>query len=252
MTRNRDRDCPGGGRAATDEHGLSGGASEAGTGAGPPPRLILLVTLLALVVLVVLTVLGTGVAAGSDAVSIFEYEPDRVEAEPGETVTVEVALFAGGTTDIGVERVNTTLVHDPDALTVTDVESGPWLAGDDGADVLVETDIDDENGAVRMVQTREPAGEGVTGGGTLLTVTLAVSGDATPGNYTLSYGDSEVRMVNDHYQPVFTHNATLVVAEEHRVADDGVSGRFALGIATVIALVVLVGFVARRLGWERH
>jgi len=252
MTGDCDRDCPGGGRAATDEHGLSGGASEADTGAVAPARLILLVALLALVALLVFTVLGTGVVGGSDAVSIFEYKPDSIEAGPGETVTVEVALFAGGTTDIGVERVNTTLVHDPDALTVTDVESGPWLAGDDGADVLVETAIDDENGTVRVVQSRDPAGEGVTGGGTLLTVTLAVSGDATPGNYTLSYGDSEVRMVNDHYQPVFTHNATLVVAEEHGVADDGVPGRFALGIATVIALAVLVGFVARRLGWERH
>jgi hypothetical protein len=191
----------------------------------------------------VVTVTPTSAGANSDVVSIFEYAPEEPEASPGETVTVDVEVFAGGAAyDIGVDRVNATLAYDSDALTVTDIQRGPWLAEGD-ADVLVETAIDDETGTVRVGQTRDPAGEGVTGNGTLLTVTLAVAEDAAPGNYTLAYGDNEVRMVNGHFQPVFVHNGTLVVTEQ---ADGGPSSQFVLGIATVVALVALVAGAANR------
>lgn len=213
------------------------------------PSAALLTSAVALVAALALLGLG-GTAAGSDAISIFEYEPDTVEVEPGETVTVEVDLFAGSTAhDVGVDRVNTTLRHDAEALTVTAVEAGPWLAGTDGA-VQMTADVDDENGTVRVAQHREPSGDGVTGGGTLLAVTIDVAADAEAGNYTLSYGDSEVQMVNDHYQPVFTHNGSLVVTDgagAGTAADDGEPGRFALGIATIAALGVLGAVVVYRL-----
>ena len=197
------------------------------------------------VLLVGLVVLVTAGGAGGDLTSIFEYEPEGIEAEPGERVTVDVEVFAGGVAyDIGVDRVNATLAHDPEALTVTDVEPGPWLTqGESG--VAVETDIDDEAGTVQVVQTREPAGEGATGNGTLLTATVVVAESATPGNYALFYGENSVRMVNDHYQPVFTDSGTLRVTEEGATADGGGAGRFTLGVATVIALVVGAA-VARR------
>jgi hypothetical protein len=197
------------------------------------------------VLLVALVTLVAGGGAGGDLSSIFEYDPDERVAEPGEQVTVDVEVFAGGVAyEIGVDRVNATLAHDPDALTVTDIEPGPWLA-EGRADVQVETDIDEAAGTAQVVQTRTPAGEGVSGNGTLLTATIAVSENATPGNYTLSYGDSNVRMVNGHYQPVFTDNGTVVVTEETTSADGGIAGRFTLGVATVIALVI-GAVVARR------
>jgi len=187
-----------------------------------------------------LTVSGSG----DDLSSILEYSPAEQQVDPGETVTVDVEVFAGGVThDAGVDRVNATLVHDPDALTVTDVEPGPWLAAD-GADVSFETDIDRSSGTAQVVQTRD-ALAGVTGNGTLLTVTLAVAGDAAPGEYTLSYGDSTVRMTSGQYQPVFPNNGTLLVSETDTAGEDSATGRFALGIATVVALVVGTVFLRR-------
>jgi hypothetical protein len=201
---------------------------------------------LLVVSLVGLVTLAPAGGAGGDLTSIFEYEPGEQEVTPGERVTVDVEMFAGGVAyEIGVDRVNATLAHDPEALTVTGVEPGPWLA-QGGANVTVETDIDDEAGTAQVVQTREPTAAGVTGNGTLLTATVAVAENATPGNYTLFYGESNVRMVNDHYQPVFTDNGTLRVTEEGATADGGGAGRFTLGVATVIALVV-GAVVARRL-----
>ena len=208
-----------------------------------PRRLAAALTLA--VLLVGLVTLATAGGAGGDLTSIFEYEPGEQAVTPGERVTVDVEVFAGGVAyDIGVDRVNATLAHDPQALTVTDVEPGPWLAQGE-TDLTVETDIDDEAGTVQVVQTRDPASGGVTGNGTLLTATVAVSGDAAPGNHTLFYAESNVRMVNGHYQPVFTDNGTLRVSEEGTTADGGGAGRFSLGLATVIALVVGAA-VARR------
>jgi hypothetical protein len=184
-----------------------------------------------------LVTLGAAGGAGGDLSSIFEYDPEERAVEPGERVAVDVEIFAGGVAyDIGVDQVNATLTHDAEALTVTDIEPGPWLAGGD-ADLRVETDIDEAAGTTQVVQTRDPAGAGVTGNGTLLTATLAVAENAQPGEYTLSYGDSEVRMVNGHYQPVFANNGTLVVTDDTAV-DGGIVGQFTLGVATVIALVV--------------
>jgi len=206
--------------------------------------------------LVVLAVFLTGPlalaaagGAGGDLTSIFEYEPDERAVAPGERVTVDVEVFAGGVAyEVGVDRVNATLAHDPRALTLTEVEPGPWLAQGD-AEVAVETEIDDDAGTARVVQTRTPAGQGATGNGTLLTVTVTVAESATPGTYTLFYGENNVRMVNDHYQPVFTENGTLRVTGDGATADGGV-GRFTLGVATVIALVVGAA-VARRLRSRR-
>jgi hypothetical protein len=195
--------------------------------------------------LVGLVTLATAGGAGGDLTSIFEYEPDEAAVTPGERIAVDIEVFAGGVAyEVGVDRVNATLAHDPRALTVTDIEPGPWLAQGE-TDLTVETDIDGEAGTAQVVQTRDPAGQGATGNGTLLTVTVAVAEDATPGNYTLSYGESSVRMVNDHYQPVFTENGTLRVTENNTTADGGGAGRFTLGVATVIALVVGAA-VARR------
>jgi plastocyanin len=180
-----------------------------------------------------LTVSGSA----DDLSSILEYSPAEQQVEPGETVTVDVEVFAGGVThDAGVDRVNTTLVHDPDVLTITSIEPGPWLAAG-GAEVSLETDIDGSSGTARVVQTRD-ASAGVTGNGSLLTVTLAVAGDATPGEYTLSYDNSIVRMTSGQYQPVFPNNGTLLVSETDTAGEDSTTGRFALGVAAVVALVV--------------
>lgn len=187
-----------------------------------------------LAVVALLAVPGAvAVGAGSDTVGILEYDPE----------TVELALFVGGSArNVGVDRVNTTLTYDAEALNVTATEPGGWLA--DGAGVGVETER--EAGAVWVTQTRDRGG--ATGNGTVLSVTVAVSETATPGSYTLACGDTSVRTVDGHHQHTFTNNATVVVAENN--ADDSLSGRFTLGVGTVIALLVLAALTTDRVRSE--
>ena len=195
------------------------------------------------VVLAVVTLLVfsgvVAVGAGSDAVGTLEYDPETVELAPGEEETVDLALFVGGSAqNVGVDRVNTTLTYDAEALNVTATEPGGWLAG--GAGVGVETER--KAGAVWVTQTRDWGG--ATGNGTVLSVTVAVSETATPGSYTLACDDTSVRTVDGHHQHTFTDNATVVVTENS--ADDSLSGRFTLGVGTVIALLVLAALTTDR------
>ena len=166
--------------------------------------------------LVIVAVFGAALGAiapgaGSDAISIFQFEPSELEAAQGETVTVEMKLFAGGVShDIGVDRVEIEAHYDDEALTLQDVERGEWM--ERGEETDVEMSVDESDGAVTIRQVRDPAAGGVTGTDIFARLTFEVDTDAEPGEYTLSYGDGEVQMVNDHYQPVFTHDATLTVA----------------------------------------
>ena len=197
-----------------------------------------------LVVVALLAVPGAvAVGAGSDTVGILEYDPETVELAPGEEETVELELFVGGSArNVGVDRVNTTLTYDAEALNVTATEPGGWLA--DGVGVSVETER--EAGAVWVTQTRDRGG--ATGNGTVLSVTVTVSETATPGSYTLACSNTSVRTVDGHHQHTFTDNATVVVAENS--ADDSLSGRFTLGVGTVIALLVLAALTIDRVRSE--
>lgn len=175
-------------------------------------------------VVVLVGLLGvTGPGAGSDTVSIFQYEPSEFEAEQGETVTVGIQLFAGGAShDIGVDRVAIEARYDDEALTLQDVEQGEWM--ERGEETSVEMDVDESEGGVVIRQVRDPPAGGVTGTAIFAELTFEVGPDAEPGEYNLFYGDSEVQMVNDWHQPVFTHNATLTIEEGETVeggtADD--------------------------------
>lgn len=211
--------------------------------------------------IVLVSLLGaTGTVVGSDTVSIFQYEPGEFEAQQGETVTVGIQLFAGGVShETGVDRVEIEARYDEEVLTLQDVEQGEWM--ERGEETTVEMDVEESEGEVTIRQVRDPPAGGVTGTATFAELTFEVDTDAEPGEYTLWYGDGEVQMVNDWYQPVFTHNATLTVQEGvdgGDRTDDGVEdgdesgsldGTVPLGFGVIVAglgVLALVGLLLAR------
>lgn len=216
--------------------------------------------LLALVLVAVCTGVA-GPAGASDTVGIVQYEPEVLELAPGETAEVALELSAGGpaSATVGVDRANATLTYDPAALTVTGVEHGPWLTGTGSSDALADdadaatlvttTDIDESAGEVRVSQVRTPSGAGVLGSDVFLELTVSVADDARPSNYTLGYAETELRMVNDHYQPTFEHEGLVSVTDDTTSgpgAVDDAPGEFALGVATLLAIGVVALLVFGR------
>ena len=197
-----------------------------------------------LAVVALLAVPGAvAVGAGSDTGGILKDDPRTGGLAPGGGETVQPALFVRGSArNAGGDRADDPPHYDAQGLNVAATEPGGWLA--DGAGVGVETER--EAGAVWVTQTRDRGG--ATGNGTVLSVTVAVSETATPGSYTLACGDTSVRTVDGHHQHTFTNNATVVVTENN--ADDSLSGRFTLGVGTVIALLVLAALTTDRVRSE--
>lgn len=171
-------------------------------------------------------VLASGGALAGDNVALFDFEPDGIEADPGEAVTVEIAMTShGGYGGEGVGTVSFTLDYDPDVLSVTSLEAGPWLEGD-GTDVEVDRAINEERGEARLNQSREPAGEGATGTAPIATATLEVREDADPTNATLSITGSSVELIDGNPQSTMVRDAVVVVnggepADDAAIEDDG-------------------------------
>ncbi|MFC4987438.1 cohesin domain-containing protein [Saliphagus infecundisoli] len=163
------------------------------------------------VVVAAALVLASGGALAGDNVALFAFEPTEIEADPGEEVTVEIVMTShGGYGGEGVGTVAFALDYDPDVLSVTDLEAGPWLEGD-GVEVAVDREVDEERGEVRLNQSREPAGEGVTGTAPIATATLEVREDAEATNATLTVTGSSVELVDGNPQSTMVRDAVVVV-----------------------------------------
>lgn len=176
---------------------------------------------LAVAAAAMLVVLASGGAIAGDNVALFSFEPDEIEAVPGEEVTVEIVMASyGGYGGEGIAAVSFALDYDPETLSVTDLEAEPWLEGEDGAEVAVEEEVDEEAGEAWLNQSREPAGDGATGTAPIATATLEVSEDAEPANATLSITGSSVTLATDDPQSTMVRDAVVIV-DGGEPADEG-------------------------------
>ncbi|WP_440765149.1 cohesin domain-containing protein [Natronorubrum sp. DTA7] len=196
---------------------------------------------------------AAAVTAGDNATT-FQFDPHEIEAEPGETVTLDLVVSThGGYGGEGIDELSIDLEYDPDALSVTDVEHGPMLtAGNDGADangsadgddatddegsatVDGSADIDNERGTVRIEQQREPSGDGAVGTDTAATITLEVAEDA-PSTTTLEIDEGEAILVTGYPQASLERDATITVDD----GDDTVPGFTALlAVAAIVAAII--------------
>ena len=189
--------------------------------------------------------LTTGVVAAGDTPALVYPESEEQTAAPGETVEVDVRLSShGGAGDVGVTSVSLVVNYDPEKLAPVDVTPATWL--EQGDETEVETETTTEEGRVVVDQQRDPPAGGAVGDDRFATVTFVVDDDATVGNTSVRFSETDVRLTNDFIQPVFETNATVEITDEP--ADSGTPVGMALIGAVVAGLgvVALVGFAISR------
>ncbi len=114
-------------------------------------------------------------AAGAGA---FQFDPPTLTPAKGSTFTVNVMLSGGQ----NVYSVPVQLSYDPNQLAVVNVSNGGFLSQDGQAVALVHRD-DPATGTLQVTATRPPGAGGVSGQGTVVTLTFMAKG---PGQSALT------------------------------------------------------------------
>jgi hypothetical protein len=197
----------------------------------------------------VVAIATAGVAFAGDQPTVIYSPEESYAAAPGETVAIDVRVSSdGGVGDVGVEEVQLVAAYDETNLTAVDVEAGTWLEGGEPTDVRTETAIDGNGGEVTVDQWRDPPAGGVTGDELFATITFEVPEDARPGNTTITFGDSEVRLTDQYPLPVFGEETTVSIQAGDGGGDRGLATPVVVGgLAAVGALLVIGAIGVRRL-----
>jgi general secretion pathway protein D len=107
-----------------------------------------------------------GVVAGT-----FQFDPPTLTQAKGSTFTVNVMLSGGQ----NVYSVPVQISYDPNQLQVVNVSNGGFLSQDGQAVALVHRD-DPLTGTLQVTATRPPGAGGVSGQGTVMTLTFMAKG----------------------------------------------------------------------------
>jgi general secretion pathway protein D len=107
-------------------------------------------------------------AAGSGT---FQFDPASLNLAKGATFTVNVMLSGGQ----NIYSVPVQLSYDPNLLQVVNVSNGGFLSQDGQAVALVHRD-DPVTGTLQVTATRPPGSGGVSGQGTVMTLTFMAKG----------------------------------------------------------------------------
>ncbi|ELZ06260.1 hypothetical protein C482_00520 [Natrialba chahannaoensis JCM 10990] len=144
-----------------------------------------------------------GPAAAGDQYATLTPTPYTLNAEPGEEFTVDVLLYTeGGHDGEGVSEVALAAQYHPDVLEITEIERGPWLEQGEEATIETEQVLAHDDGTVIFEQWREPAGDGATGHGELVTVTAEVADDAPDVETAISLDETRIDLIRDWPLPI--------------------------------------------------
>ncbi len=141
-------------------------------------------------------------AAGPGAGS-FGFDPPSISQRTGATFTVNVGIS-------GVQNaysVPLQVSYDPKALQVVNVSNGPFLSQDGQLVTLVKRD-DDSSGTLQINASRPPGSAGVSGQGTIVTLTFRAK---APGQSTLSISKGGAVDPAMHAIPVFGTAAPVTI-----------------------------------------
>jgi len=115
----------------------------------------------------------------------FSFDPANVSQAKGATFAVNVLLSGAQ----NAYSVPLQISYDPKMLQVVNVSNGGFLSQDGQAVALVHRD-DDTTGTLQITATRPPGANGISGQGTVLTLTLVAK---APGQSTLTIARGGVR-----------------------------------------------------------
>jgi general secretion pathway protein D len=131
----------------------------------------------------------------------FSFDPPAIAQPPGSTFTVNV-LVAGAQNAYSVPLQ---VSYDPKMLQVVNVSNGTFLSQDGQAVALVHRD-DDSSGTLQITATRPPGANGISGQGTVVTLTFMAK---STGQSTLAISKGGTRDPN--MQPTLVSGAMATV-----------------------------------------
>ena len=179
--------------------------------------------LIAILVTALLVGFAAVSATAADTSGMLYFEPSEVDADPGDTVEVDVMFrTGGGYENEGAGTIEFTVEYDSSVLTATDIEPGPYLEGegdDSGDEPIIDasTAIDEDDGSAWINQTRTIEDAGVIGDQSAATVTFEIADDAEPTDATLSLTDRTVVLVSGdpddpgHLQSTWDREGTIAI-----------------------------------------
>jgi general secretion pathway protein D len=135
------------------------------------------------------------------AAASFGFDPPSITQPKGATFAVNVALTGAQ----NAYSVPLQVSYDPKILQVVNVSNGTFLSQDGQAVALVHRD-DDTTGTLQITATRPPGASGVSGQGTVVTVTFMAK---APGQSTLTISKGGTR--DPGMQPTLVAGATASV-----------------------------------------
>jgi len=124
-------------------------------------------------------------AAAPSGPTAFSFDPASITQAKGSTFAVNV-LLSGAQNAFSVPLQ---ISYDPKMLQVVNVSNGGFLSHDGQAVALVHRD-DDTTGTLQITATRPPGASGISGQGTVVTLTLVAK---APGQSTLTIARGGVR-----------------------------------------------------------
>jgi len=123
--------------------------------------------------------------ASSTGAATFSFDPASIAQAKGSTFAVNVMLSGAQ----NAYSVPLQITYDPKMLQVVNVSNGGFLSHDGQAVALVHRD-DDTTGTLQITATRPPGAGGISGEGTIVTLTLVAK---APGQSTLTIARGGVR-----------------------------------------------------------
>jgi general secretion pathway protein D len=139
--------------------------------------------------------------AGSGGPASFVFEPAAISGKAGSTFSVNVVLTGAQ----NAYSVPLQVSYDPKTLQVVNVSNGNFLSQDGQAVALVHRD-DDGSGTLQITATRPPGAAGVSGQGTVVTLTFMAKGS---GQSTLAISRGGAR--DPSMQPIPVAGAAAAV-----------------------------------------
>ena len=157
-----------------------------------------------------------GPTTAGDNAAIFNLEPEEIEADPGETVELDVVVSSHGSLHgYGLSEVAFEVRYDPEVVSNATVEHETWLADGGGsaeeAEINGSAEVDETAGLVSVTQERESADDGITGHGSVATISLSIDEDADPTNLKVAFESGSAILSTGDPQTVWDNEATVFV-----------------------------------------
>lgn len=152
---------------------------------------------------------AVGGAAGSgDGLALLTFNPQVIEVEPGENVTVAIVLQSSPQVASGAYKAGVIVDFDPTYVAVRDVERGPFMERMRNTTVRTNiSQIDNQQGLFAYELVRDPPRGGVTGYSPFAFATFHVREGAPEGNFTMRYRAARILLTDGNFQQVTLREA---------------------------------------------